>query len=202
MKITSSFKKLLQLSILLTSCVVTTACVSDVYAKHEIRQVSVFGDDGNKIRIINGYDKSIAQYQVNGKTFTWQDLNTEQQSRFLAAEKPFKAAEDSVNHDEEKLEAAVEKVEAKAEEIENIAELIEHKVHDTDFDNMTLKQIKKHKKQQKQELKKHKLAIKAKQLELDELEKRLPKIDKALLEKLEQTAKVYESTLVAVAAEL
>jgi len=187
---------------MLTASMLSTACVHDVNADYEVKQVSLLGDNGNKIRIINGFDKSQAQYRVNGKTFTWQDLTKRQQSQILVAEKPLKEVEALLDLKEEELNLAVEEVEAKSEEIEEIAELIEDAIHDVDYEDMSIAEVKEQKAKLKKVLKKHDLAMKVKQLELEKLEDKLPKIDKQLLKDVKHKAQIYEQTLVEVAAEL
>ena len=202
MNIKLHLSTLIKTALLLTAVATTTACVSDAFAENEIRQVSIFGDDGNKIRIINGYDKELAVYRVNGKTFTWQDLSPSQQNALLEAEKPLKRAEKQLQAQEKEIQFASNKIEAKAEEIEKIAHKIEDMFEGIDYEDMTLKQIRKHQEKVSKIMDEHEMAMKVKELELQELEDAMVHIDQDLVEEVETSAKQYERVLVDVAAKL
>ena len=88
------------------------------------------------------------------------------------------------------------------EEIEEIAHKIEDMFEGVDYEDMTLKQIRKHQEKVSKIMDEHEMAMKVKELELQELEDAMVHIDQDLVEEVETSAKQYERVLVDVAAKL
>ena len=194
--------KLVKASLLFAMLAASSAMVATVHAEQEIRQVTVLGEKGNRIRVINNYDKSLTEYRVNGKQFRWQQLSQQQQDAIAAAESRLDNAEQALQGEEYKLQIASDRIEAKAEEIEFIADKIEDLFDGVDYDEMTLKQIRQHKEQISEEMDKHKIALKLKDLEMSELEKEMFELDPALIERVKSSARQYERVLLAIATDL
>ena len=194
--------RLAKSALLLGVVSVTSACISDVVADQEIRQVSLFGENGNKIRIINGYDKDKVIYRVNGKTFTWRDLSKSQQEALLEVERPLKHAEQQLDIEEMKMERSTDQLDAKADEMAALADKMDALLDNADYDKMTVKQIQAHQDKISQAIQVHETTMKQKAKELTELKEKIYQIDKALIEQVEAGARDYERVLVEVASEL
>lgn len=181
-------KKLTQHSFFKAALVVTTLFLGysiNAVAKQLVTddvQVSIRGDHNDKT------------YVVDGKTFTWDDLNESQKERVSEVEKRLEKALEKVNIDEEAMSQLEEEITAEVESLMNIEELKQLENLDN-LDNMTLREIEEH-------AEKVALAVKENEPRIKAIEARFEHMVDIDTTEIDAIAEEMELVLIQVAAEL
>lgn len=190
----------------LSLAMLVSACTSAISAEGPVAGVSGYQheshNNGESIRVSRQHSRGDTVYEVDGKRFSWNDLNPEQRQRLEQVEAKLRASEKRLRLQETDMDAVVERLEAKAEELEEVVEAMEEatiKVEKAVLNMRDLDDLH-HKLDAAQRLSEAKIRVKEK--ELRAIERELRKIDLTEVQNIERHADELRAVLVSIAAEL
>ncbi|TLU61016.1 hypothetical protein FE810_16020 [Thalassotalea litorea] len=158
--------------------------------------------ESNHIHVVNSSNKGSHQgtvFHVNGTTFTWEQLNKEQQQQLIGIEKKLKESEQQLTAQTDGIEQIAKQIEVKAKEIEQQARKMETATIKIELEEMSYRELEGLQHKLETATRQFEKIIREKEQELRAIEGTLPEIDQKHVQAIEAQAREYEAALVVIA---
>ena len=198
MKISSPVRNSIHL--VAAATLVFSICASPTQA-HENSNFE-FSNDGQRITIRGeGQDR---RYEVDGKVFYWNDLNSSQQARITAIEKRLEAAEEQFDFDSDKLDHWADRMDQVADDMEEDMDDLED-IEDTfedEMENVTLGELDRMAARLEKQAAEIEKRMAAHEQKFRQMESQMPEIEEAAIRQLDQETNNMVKALREIAEEI
>jgi len=179
---------------LISSSVLLTSFASELTFNSE--------SDNGTIKIVRSLDRNATTYSVNGKKFTWADLNTNQKERLRLVEKRVELVEQGLNKKSRKLEELAKQLEHKSVKLEHAAVKMEEALDKVSPAVMRLESLEKLSASLQSVNASHELEIMEHSIEIEKIGSLIEEAGLSLEGKMDEHFLALEQTLITIANEL
>jgi len=199
MKLTSNSVKKWS-TILVLGCALINS--GTLMANHTSERTFSSESDHGTIKIVRSLDRDATTYYVNGKKFTWAELNSDQKERLKLVEEQMEIVEQELDIKSRKLEKLARQLDQKSMKIEHVALNMEKALAKINPAAMTLESLEKSAASLRSVSASHELEIMEQSIEIEKISSLIETAGASLEGKMDEHVLALENTLITIANEL